>query len=111
MLGVRPLLLVEWKQLMRDAGAVELHVEDLSDAMAAPRQPLLGVAGLIDFYSLRDRTGVLLRAWRRWGWRGVRETLRHGKDIRHLIARERVVGLALIRGTKWRGRPAAVEPT
>ena len=109
MLGVRPMLLVEWKQLLRDAGAVDLHVEDLSDAMSAPRQPLLGVAGLIDFYSLRDRTGVLVRAWRRLGWRGVRETLRHGKEIRHLIARERVVGLALIRGTKWKASTPEVS--
>ena len=103
MLGVRPMLLVEWKQMLRDAGAVELHVEDLTDAAVAPRQPLLGIAGLVDFYSLRDRFGVLYRAWRRWGWSGVWEAVLHGNEVRRLIAHERVLGLALIRGTKWRG--------
>ena len=102
MLGVRPMLLVEWKQMLRDAGAVELHIEDLTDAVAAPTQPLLGVAGLMDYWSLRDRFAVLYRAWRRWGWRGVRETLAHGNEVRRLIVRERVLGLALIRGTRWR---------
>lgn len=106
-LGVRPMLLVEWKQMLRDAGAVELHVEDLSDAAAAPHQPLLGIAGLVDFYSLRDRSSVLWRAWRRWGWGGVREAIWHGNEVRRLIARERVLGLALVRATKWRGRGAA----
>ena len=102
MLGVRPMLLVEWKQMLRDAGAVELHVEDLTEAALSPRQPLLGVAGLIDYSSLRDRVGVLWRAWRRWGWRGVREALRHGPELRNLITKERVLGIALIRGTKWK---------
>ena len=111
MLGVRPLLLVEWKQMLRDAGAVELHIEDITNSVATPKQPLLGVAGLIDFYSLRDRFAVLGRAWRRWGWRGVRETLRQGRELRQLIGHERVVGLALIRGTKWKAAPGAPTQT
>ena len=37
-LGARPLFLVEWKQLLRDAGVVELHVEDWS-AYASPFRP------------------------------------------------------------------------
>ena len=111
MLGVRPMLLVEWKQLLRDAGAVELHVEDLTESASTPRQPLLGVAGLIDFYSLRDRPGVLVRAWRRWGWRGVRETLRQARELRQLIGHERVLGLALIRGTRWHAAAAKDNET
>jgi SAM-dependent methyltransferase len=111
MLGVRPMLLVEWKQMLRDGGVVELHVEDLTEAAITPGQPLLGVAGLLEFWSLRDRAAVLMRAWRRWGWRGVRETLRHGAEVRRLIASERVLGLALIRGTKWRGTTPAQEAT
>ena len=111
MLGVRPMLLVEWKQMLRDAGAVELHVEDLTEAAVSPRLPLLGVAGFIDFYSLRDRTGVLVRAWRRWGWRGVRETLRQARELRKLIGGERIIGLALVRATRWRGAAATPEQT
>jgi ubiquinone/menaquinone biosynthesis C-methylase UbiE len=110
MLGVRPMLLVEWKQMLREAGAVELHIEDLTAAAADPKQPLMGVAGLVDFGSLRDRFAVLVRAWRRWGWRGVREALRHGNELRNVMARERVVGLTLIRGPKWRERRAVARP-
>lgn len=101
-LGVRPMLLVEWKQMLRDARVVDLSVEDLSDEAATPRQPLLGVAGLTDFFHLRDKTGVLYRAWQRWGWQGVWETVLHGNEVRYLIERERVLGLSLIRGIKWR---------
>lgn len=110
-LGVRPMLLVEWKQMLRDAGAVDLHVEDLTDAAVTPQQPLLGVAGLVDFFSLRDRTGVLYRAWRRWGWNGMWEVVLHGNEVRHLIARERVLGLTLIRATRWRGSGGTSQPT
>ena len=48
-LGLRPLLLVEWKQLMRDAGAVELQVQDWTtgaegseDASGRPRSSSAG---------------------------------------------------------------------
>ena len=40
-LGARPMLLVEWKQLLRDAGVVDLHVEDWSD-YASPFRPSMG---------------------------------------------------------------------
>jgi len=109
-LGIRPLLLVEWKQMLRDAGVVDLHIEDLTDQAAAPRQPLLGVAGVTDFFHLRDRLGVLGRAFRRWGWSGVWETVLHGNEVRHLIERERVLSLSLIRGTRWRGRTSTEKP-
>lgn len=101
-LGVKPVLLVEWKQMLRDAGVVELHVDDLTDDAVAPREPLLGVAGLADFIHLRDRMGVAYRAWQRWGWLGAWESILNGTEVRNLIQKERVLGLSLVRGTKWR---------
>jgi len=101
-LGVRPLLLVEWKQMLREAGVVELYVEDWSDAGGSGRS--LGEAGLLAEYgSLKDRLVVLHRAWQRWGWRGTRELLSRQKELRELLTRERLLGLTLIKGTRWTG--------
>jgi SAM-dependent methyltransferase len=100
-LGMRPLLLVEWKQMLREAGIVELLVEDLVDA-ANPWQALLGLGGNADLPTVRERVGLLSQAWRHWGWRGLVQSIVGGQELRRLITRERVLGLALIKGTKWR---------
>jgi SAM-dependent methyltransferase len=100
-LGVRPLLLVECKQLLREAGVVDLYVEDWTDVGGGRHPGPLGM--LAEGGTLRDRTTVLWRAWRNWGWQGVRLALRSGEELRDLIARERVLGLSVIKGIKWRG--------
>src|SRR5690606_22155433 len=99
-LGIRPLLLVEWKRLLREAGAVDLYTEDWSDCAVSPRTPL-GEAALGGLGPIRDRLGVLYRAWRRWGWRGMQQAMASRSQAHALIARERVLGLSLIRGTRW----------
>ncbi|HEX7117544.1 MAG TPA: methyltransferase domain-containing protein [Longimicrobiales bacterium] len=100
-LGVRPLLLVEWKQLLREAGVVDLYVEDWSDSAASPRQPWT-LGALTGFGTLGDRLGVLLRAWKIWGWRGLQQALAFRDQVRDLVLNERILGLSLIKGTKWR---------
>jgi len=100
-LGVRPYLLVEWKQMLRDAGIVDLRVEDWSDAAEAllSRSALAG--GLAGAASLGDRAALLWRALRRRGWEGVRESLGWGHELRRLILRERVLELSLVTGSRW----------
>jgi hypothetical protein len=108
-LGARPMILVEWKQLLRDAGVVELTVEDWSDA-PSPFRPG-GVGPFPDFseiFTWREKLGILRRALRRWGWRGVRGALRREREIHRLLTRERVLGLTMIKGTRW--SPADVAP-
>lgn len=105
-LGVRPLVLVEWKQLLRDAGVVDLHVEDWADGAGDHRQPG-ALRGLIEFLSLRDRLGMLWRAGRLWGWRGVPAALARDRQVRALLTRERVLGLSVIKGTRWQAPPDA----
>lgn len=100
-LGLHPFLMVEWKQMLREAGVVELYVEDLVDA-ANPWQALLGVSGALDLPSLRERFAFLRSAWHQWGLLGVAQAIAGGKELRRLITRERLLGLALIKGTKWR---------
>ena len=98
-LGLRPFLLVEWKQMLRDAGVVDLHVEDWSDAVAAPQS--WSVADLAGIRSLRPRATLFRRVWREHGFRGVRQLTEHDRRIRRLLTGERMLGLSLIRGTRW----------
>ena len=100
-LGVRPYLLVEWKQMLRDAGVVDLHVEDWSDAAEALLSPSAVSGGLAGATSMGDRAAVLWRALRRRGLEGVRESLGWGHELRRLILRDRVLELSLVTGTRW----------
>ncbi|HEY0016640.1 MAG TPA: methyltransferase domain-containing protein [Longimicrobium sp.] len=103
-LGARPMILVEWKQLLRDAGVVDLTVEDWSDAPSPFRPTAGGGAPFPDFseiFTLRERIAILFRAWRRWGWGGVKGAVLREREIHRLLTRERVLGLSMIKGTKW----------
>lgn len=104
-LGARPMILVEWKQHLRDAGVVDLAVEDWSDA-PSPFRPVAGAPfpDFAEMFSVRERLAILRRAWRRWGWGGVKGAVLREREIHQLLTRERVLGLSLIKGTKW---PAA----
>lgn len=102
-LGARPMLLVEWKQLLREAGVVDLHVEDWSD-QSSPFRPAPSSSPFHDMariFTLRQKLAILRRALRRWGWRGVRGAIVREQEIHQLLTRHRVLGLTLIRGTKW----------
>lgn len=103
-LGVRPLMLVEWKQMLREAGIVDLVVEDWSDPGASRSRPSV-LGGLAELFTLRGKLRLLPRAWRRWGWRGVRAVLSRERELRRLLKDEQVLGVTLIKGTR-----AAVEP-
>lgn len=85
-LGVEPRLAVEWKGFCRDAKIVELRVEEV-----AAEGAWLGYG----------RLKMLLRAWRAAGWLGIRTVL--GREVRTLcrMARKRVLGFSIIKGTRW----------
>lgn len=100
-LGARPMILVEWKQLLRDAGVVELVVEDWSDAPSPFRPAASPFPDFTEIFSLRERLAILRRAWRRWGWSGVQGAVLREREIHRLLTRERVLGLSLIKGTRW----------
>lgn len=98
-LGVRPQLVVEWKQLMREAGLADLVVEDWSDSAASRDQPSV-LGGLAELFTLEGKLRLLPRAWRRWGWKGVRAVLSRERELRRLVEEERVLGVSVIRGTR-----------
>lgn len=100
-LGLRPHLLQQWKQMLRAAGVVELHVEDLSEA-AGSRGGALPATGLVEFLSVGDgMVSQVWQAWLRWRWQGVSAVFSRDAELRRLVTRERLLGLALIKGRKW----------
>jgi SAM-dependent methyltransferase len=108
-LGARPMFLVEWKQLLRDAGVVDLVVEDWSDA-PSPFRPAAGgpFPDFAELFTFREKVGILRRALQRWGWRGVRGAVLREREVHRLLTRERVLGLSLIKGTRW--TPESANP-
>jgi SAM-dependent methyltransferase len=98
-LGIRPLMLVEWKQMLREAGVADLHVEDWSDPASSRSRPSV-LGGLSELFTARGQLRLLPRAWQRWGWRGVWAVLSKERELRRLLEEERVLGVGLIKGTR-----------
>lgn len=100
-LGARPMMVVEWKRLLREAGVVDIHTENWSDEETSFRggrvKPFPDFAEL---FSLSEKLGVLRRAWRRWGWRGVKAVIERETEVHRLLTTERILGLDLLRGRK-----------
>jgi SAM-dependent methyltransferase len=85
-LGLSPYVSVEWKSFFRDAGVVELSVEE---------------AATDGGWILQRRFSLIVRGWRAAGWQGVRAVL--GREVRTLcrLARRRVLRFSIIKGTRW----------
>lgn len=97
-LGVRPLTPDQWRRMLSDAGVEGITVEDWPDPSTAHReQSVLG--GLAELFTFRGKVRLLPRAWKRWGWRGVRLVLSRERELRRLVEEEGVLGVSLITGT------------
>ncbi len=95
-LGMRPVLLVEWKQMLRDAGVVELQVQDWTDeGEEAPVEA--GAAQL----TWPQKMQIVGRAWRQFGLREALGCLEREETLLRELARDRAVGFQVIRGVKW----------
>jgi SAM-dependent methyltransferase len=101
-LGLRPFLLVEWKQMMRDAGAVDLQVQDwTSGAPGGGAKWMGGSAAQKPALTWRQKAQIIGRAWRRWGWREARGAVERETTLLRELSRERAIGFQLIKGVKW----------
>lgn len=110
-LGARPLMLVELKRILRETGVRELHTEDWSDEETAFRRSVTKpFPDFTELFSLPEKLGILRRAWRRWGWSGVKAALLREREVHRLLTRERVIALDLILGTKEVRPGASGEP-
>jgi hypothetical protein len=100
-LGLRPRLLVEWKQMLRDAGAVEIQVQDWSTGPPGARAPTPVAGTPLPRLTWREKVQIVGRAWRQWGWREARGAVEREAALLRELLRERAVGFALIKGVKW----------
>lgn len=108
-LGARPLMLVEWRRLLREAGVEDVHIESWSDEGTSFRPTVVKpFPDFAELFSLPERLGILRRAWRRWGWRGVSAVLARESEVHRLLTSERILGLVLLRGR--RGAPVPAGP-
>jgi SAM-dependent methyltransferase len=97
-LGFRPRLLVEWKQMLRAAGLVDITVQDWSDgAPSARTTPRDAMPAL----TWRQKTHIAARAWRRRGWKAARGAVRREQELLGELSRERALGFQLLSGVKW----------
>ena len=100
-LGARPMMVVEWKRLLRECGVQDVHTEDWSDEETSFRAGVVKpFPDFAEIFSLPEKMGVLRRAWRRWGWQGVRTVLERESEVHRLLTSERILGLDLLRGRK-----------
>jgi len=107
-LGARPLMLVEWKRLLRDEGVRDVHIEDWSEEETSFRPKVdKPFPDFSEVFTVWEKLVVLRRAWKRWGFRGVRWLLEREWEIHRLLTHERILGLVLLVG---RRAPAAEGP-
>jgi SAM-dependent methyltransferase len=106
-LGARPLMLVEWKRLLRDEGVTGVHIEDWSEEGTSSRPRVdKPFPDFSEAFTVGEKLVVLRRAWGRWGFRGVRWLLAREWEIHRLLTHERILGLVLLVG---RRTPAGEE--
>jgi SAM-dependent methyltransferase len=109
-LGARPLMLVEWKALLAEAGLEQFHTEDWSDEETAFRpQVSKPFPDFAELFTVAEKLGILRRAWKRWGWRGVTGALAREREVHNLLTRERIMGLDLVRAVKTGARAESSE--
>lgn len=100
-LGVRPMILVEWRRLLRDAGVTDIHTEGWSDEETSFRPKVTKpFPDFAEIFSTWEKIAILRRAWARWGWRGVRTVLEREWEVHRLLSKERILGLDLLKGHK-----------
>jgi SAM-dependent methyltransferase len=109
-LGARPLMAIELRRILIDLEVGALHTEDWIDAgtafRAKARKPFPDFAEL---FNLSEKLGILRRARREWGWRGVRTVFQREMEVHRLLTRERILGLNLLMGVKAGPSPEGSE--
>ncbi len=105
-LGAKPMMLVEWRRLLREAGVEDVHSEDWSDEETSFRRTVVKpFPDFAELFSIGERMGILRRAWRRWGAKGVSAAVARENEVHKLLTNERILGLDLLRGRKAGGPP------
>jgi len=98
-LGLRPRLVVEWKQMLRDAGVVEIQVNDWT----AECDDELAEDGETQPYELNwhDKLQIVGHAFRRSGLAQARQALARETELLRDLSRERSMNFTILKGVKW----------
>ena len=94
-LGLRPHLLVEWKQMLRDAGVVDLQVQDWTE------EGNDGGCAECPQLTWQQKVQIVGRALRRWGWKEALGAVEREEALLRELSRDRALGFQLIKGVKW----------
>ena len=100
-LGLRPRLLVEWKQMLRDANLVDIQVQDWTCGAPGCTPVVFPQADGAARLSWQDKMQILGRGWRQGGWREARGAVGRELALLRDLSRERALGFHLIKGVKW----------
>lgn len=99
-LGARPLMTVELRKALVEAGIRDLHVEDWSQRKTSRGEGGRPFPDFAEFFSLPEKLGILRRAWKRWRWTGVQALFQRETEVHRILTRERILGLNLLMGVK-----------
>src|SRR5208283_2773013 len=103
-LGLRPRLLVEWKRMLRDAGVVEIQVQDWTAGEPGGESTAGAARDAVDAVRLTwaQKVQIAARAWRMLdgGWRAARAAVEREMALLHELSDERAIGFQLIKGVK-----------
>jgi SAM-dependent methyltransferase len=107
-LGLRPRMVVEWKQMLREAGIVDIQVKDWTnecdDELAADGD------GTSPRLNWQAKMQIMGRALRRSGWAEARQALVRETELLRDLSRERSMNFSIIKGVKWpHAMPAMVH--
>jgi len=108
-LGMRPQMCVEWKRMLREAGVVDIQVQDwTSGGPGSPVRASGSMKALATESPLtwQQKAQIVGRAWRQWGLRAGALQAGRGAVEREMallreLSRERSIGFQLIKGVKW----------
>jgi SAM-dependent methyltransferase len=104
-LGLRPRLLIEWKRMLRDAGLVDIQVQDWTAGEPGGESTATAARDAVDQARLTwaQKMQIVARAWRTHerGWRAARAAVQRELALLQELADERAIGLQLIKGVKW----------
>ena len=114
-LGMRPHLLVEWKQMLRDAGVVDIQVQDWTTGAPSTATRTSGrtsgrITGSFEAVTpqlgWQDKMRIAARAWSDWGMRAGalragRGAIEREETLLRELSKERAIGFQVIKGVKW----------
>lgn len=102
-LGLRPKMVVEWKQSLREAGVVDIQVDDWTNECDGE----LSEEEIEEFIpanwatSLQDTWRSKVQPFRRSGWKEAKQLLTRETEFWRELLRERSLCFSIFKGVKW----------